>query len=68
MDELGQINLTHHGRHHVTVLQVEIVVGAIEVRGHHSNVVGAILQIVALAHLQACYFGYGVFLIGIFQR
>ena len=43
MDELCQIDLAHHGGHDVGVLQVEVVVGAIEVGGHHGNVVGAVL-------------------------
>ena len=46
---------------------MEVVVRAVEVGRHHGNVVGAVLEIVALAHLQACDLGYGVFLIGVFQ-
>ena len=68
VNELSQIHLTHHGRHHVRVLQVEIVVGAVEVGGHHGNVVGAVLQVIALAHLQAGNLGNGVLLIGVLQR
>ena len=41
----ARIHLAHHGRHHVAVLQMEIVVGAIEVGGHHGNVVGAVRRI-----------------------
>ena len=68
MDELGQKDFAHHGRHYVTVLQMEIVVRAIEVRGHHGNVVGAVLQVVALAHLQSRNLRDSVFLVGVLQR
>jgi len=52
----------------VTVFEMEIVVGTIKVGGHHGNVVGAVLQVVALAHLQAGYLGDGILLVGVFQR
>ena len=68
VNELGQVDLTHHGRHDVTILQMEVIVGAIEVRGHHGNIVRPILQVVALAHLQACYLRNSVLLVGILQR
>ena len=67
VDELSQVDLAHHGRHDMGVLEVEVVVGTIEVGGHDSDIVGAILQVVALAHLQACNLGNGVRLIGILQ-
>ena len=41
--QLGQVGLAHHGRHHVAVLQMEVVVRAIQVGGHHGNIVSAIL-------------------------
>ena len=68
VDELGKIDLAHHRRHHVTVLQVEVIVRTIEVGWHHSDIVGTILKIVALAHLQSGNLGDGIFLVGIFQR
>ena len=68
VNELGQIDLAHHGGHHVGVLQVEVVVGAVEIGGHHGNVIGAVLQVVALAHLQAGNLGNGVLLVGVLQR
>ena len=43
VNELGQIHLAHHGGHHVGVLQVEVVVGAVEVGGHYSYIVRTIL-------------------------
>ena len=52
----------------MAVLQVEVVVGPIEVGWHHGDVVGAILEVVALTHLQSCYLGDGILLVGIFQR
>ena len=68
MDEFRQIHLAHHGRHHMAVFQVEIIVGAIEVRRHHGDEVGTVLQVVTLAHLQAGNLGDGIGLVGIFQR
>ncbi len=68
MDEFGEVNLAHHGRHNMAVLQMEVVVGAVEVGGHYGNIIGAVLQVVALAHLQACNLGNGILLVGIFQR
>ena len=47
---------------------MEIIIGAIQVGGHHSDIVGSVLQVVTFAHLQACYFRNGIFLVGIFQR
>ena len=67
MNELGQIDLAHHSWHHMAVLQVEVVVGTIKIRRHHSNIVGAILQVVALAHLQAGNLGNGILLVGVLQ-
>ena len=67
VNELGQIHLAHHGGHHVAVFQVEVVVGAIEVRGHHGDVVGAVLQVVTLAHLETRNLSDGVFLVGVFE-
>ena len=46
---------------------MEIVVWTIEVGGHDGNVVGAVLKVVALAHLQSRYLCYCIFFIGIFE-
>ena len=51
----------------MAILQVEVVVGAIEVGGHHGNIVGAVLQVVALAHLEARNLGNSVLLVGVLQ-
>ena len=67
VDELGEVDLAHHGRHHVAVFQVDVVVGPVEVGGHHGDVVGAVLQVVALAHLEARDLRDGVLLIGVLQ-
>ena len=67
VDELGKIDLAYHGGHDVGVLEVEVVVGAVEVGGHDGDVVGAVLQVVALAHLQSCDLGDGILLVGVFQ-
>ncbi len=67
VDELCQVNFAHHGRHHMAVFQMEIVIGAIEVCRHHGEVVGTILQIVAFAHLEASNLCDGVFLVGVLE-
>ena len=65
---LCQVNLTNHGREHVRVLEVEVVVRTIEIGRHHSDVVGAVLEIERLTHLQTCNLGNGVWLVGVFER
>ena len=67
VDELCQVNLAHHGGHHVAVFQMEVVVRAVKVRGHHGEIVGAVLQVVTFAHLEACNLCDGVFLVGVLE-
>ena len=67
VDELCQVHFAHHGRHHVAVFEVEVIVGAVKVRGHNGDVVGAVLQVVALTHLEASNLRDGVFLVGVFE-
>jgi len=67
VDELRQINLAHHGGHHVAVFQVEVVVRTVKVRRHHSEVVGAVLQVIAFAHLEARDLCDGVFLVSVLE-
>ena len=43
MQALGQMNLANHGRQHMAVFQVEVVIGAIQVGGHHCDIIGAVL-------------------------
>ena len=52
----------------MAVLKVEIVVWAVQVRRHHGNVVGAILQVEAFAHFESSDFGNGIRLVGVFKR
>ena len=52
----------------MAVLQVEVVVGTIKVGWHHSDIVGAILKVVTLAHLKSRNLCDGILLIGVFQR
>jgi hypothetical protein len=62
------VDLAYHGREHVAVLQVEIVVRTIEVSRHHGYVVGAVLQVEALAHLKTGNLSDSVRLVGVFKR
>ena len=55
------------GRQHVAVLGVVVVVGAVEVGGHHGDVVCSVLAVEELAVLEATDFGQGIGLIGLFQ-
>ena len=68
VNEFCEIHLAHHRRHHVGVLQVEVVVGAVEVGRHHGYVVGAVLEVVTFAHFQAGNLCNRVFLVGVLQR
>ena len=68
MYQLRQIDLTHHGRHHMRVLQMEVVIRTIEICGHHSDIVRTILEVITLTHLQTGNLRYGVLLVGVFQR
>ena len=67
VDELGEVDLTHHGWHDMRIFEVEVVVGSIEIGGHHSDEVGAVLEIVGLAHLESGYLGDGILLVGVLQ-
>ena len=52
----------------MAVLRVVVVSRAVKVARHHAAVVGAVLSVVALAHLDAGDLGDGVGLVGGFQR
>ena len=67
VNELRQVNLTHHGRHHMAVFQVEVVIRAVKIRGHHGEVVRAILQVVAFAHLEARNLSNCVFFVSVLE-
>ena len=64
----GKVNLTYHGGQHMAVLQVEVIVGSIQVGRHHRYVVRAVLQVEAFAHFQSGNLGNGIRFVGIFQR
>ena len=65
---VGKVYLAYHGGEHVAAFQVEVVVGAVKVGGHHGNVVRTILKI-ELSHIfQSGYFGDGIGLVRVFQR
>ena len=68
VEAAGQVDLADHGGQDVAALQVEVVVRAVEVGGHDGDVVRAVLQVEALAHLQAGDLGDGVGLVGVLQR
>ncbi len=63
----GQVYLAYHGRKHVGVFQVEVVVRAVEVGRHDGDIVRAVLQVEALAHLQTGDLGDGIGLVGVLQ-
>ena len=67
IEAFGQVNLAYHGRQHMRVLQVKIIVRAIEVGGHHGDVVGAVLYVETFTHFQSRNLGDGVGLVGVFQ-
>ena len=46
---------------------MKIVIRTIEVGRHYGNIVGTVLEIVRLAHLETSNLGNGVFLVGVFQ-
>ena len=47
---------------------VIVVVGTVEIGGHHGHIVGAVLEIERLAHLHAGDFGYRIGFVGVFER
>ena len=51
----------------MAVFQVEVVIGAVEIGGHYGDVVGAVLQVEALAQLQTGNLGDGIRFVGVFQ-
>ena len=68
VEHLCEIYLANHCRQHVTCLEIEVVVGPVEVGGHHGDIVGAILQIETFAQLQPGNFCDSVRLVGVFER
>ena len=64
---LGFVEATDEGRQHVAVLGMVVVVGAVEVGGHHGDVVRAVLAVEELAILEAGDLGQGIGLVGLLQ-
>ena len=60
--------LPDYGRQHVPVFQMEIVVRAIQVRGHYRYVVRAVLEVETLAHLKPRNFGYRIGFVCVLKR
>ena len=52
----------------MAVLEMEIVVRAVKVGRHHGNIIGPVLDIETLAHLQPCNLGDGIRFVCIFER
>ena len=55
-------------RQHMGTLQVEVVVRLVEIRGYGGDEIAAILASIGLAHFNVGDLGYGVLLIGLFER
>ena len=53
--------------HHVAVLRVVVVAGAVQVGGHDAAVVAPVLAVVAFTQFDAGYFGDGIGFVGGFQ-
>jgi len=51
-------------RQHMRIFRVVIVVGAVQVRGHHGNEVGAVLPVITFAHDNARDFCKGIGFVG----
>ena len=68
VQQFCEVDFPHHRRHHVAVFQMEVVIRPVKVGRHDGDVISSVLEIVALAHLQTCYFRYRVLFIGIFKR
>src|SRR5690554_2557571 len=66
-DEFAQVHFANERGQYVRIIQVVVVVGPIQVGGHHRNKIGIVLQVVGLTHLHAGNFGNGVGLIGVFE-
>ena len=63
----GQVHFAHHHGQDVSVVEVEVVAGAVEVGGHDCDVVCAVLSVEAFAEFESGYFGYGVRFVGEFE-
>lgn len=66
-EQTREMHLADHGGKNVGIVEMEIIVRAIEIRGHDGHVVRAVLKVYGLAHLHAGDFRYGVGLVGVFE-
>ena len=64
---LGFVETADEGRQHVAVLGMVVVVGPVEVGGHHGDVVCAVLAVEELAVLEAADLGQSIGLVGLLQ-
>ena len=64
----GQIDLAHHGRQYVTVLQMEVVIRSVQIGRHDGDIIGAVLQVETFTHFQSRNLCDGIRFVGIFQR
>ena len=62
------MHFAHHCGHDVAGLQIKVVAWPVQVGGHDSNEVCAVLQVKTLTHLQASDLGDGVGLVSVLQR
>ena len=61
------MELADQGRQEVARLQIEVVPGTVQIRGHEGQILGAILAIEAAAQLDAGDLGDGIGTVGLFQ-
>ena len=61
------VELPDQGREHMRILKVIVIIGPVKVGGHHRDKIGAILDVVTLAHLQPRDLRDGVGFVCIFE-
>ena len=67
MHAMGKEYLADHGRHDMRILQMEIIVGPVKVRGHNGDVIRPVLEVETLAHFQPDNLGKSIGFVGILQ-
>eukprot|EP00636_Phaeomonas_parva_P015482 CAMPEP_0118859466 /NCGR_PEP_ID=MMETSP1163-20130328/5700_1 /TAXON_ID=124430 /ORGANISM="Phaeomonas parva, Strain CCMP2877" /LENGTH=351 /DNA_ID=CAMNT_0006793057 /DNA_START=339 /DNA_END=1393 /DNA_ORIENTATION=+ len=65
---LGQISLVHEARDDVALLDAEVVIGPVDVRGHDARELAAVLVLVAAVHDVDEALGVGVALVALVRR
>ena len=61
------MELADQGRKYMGILQGEVVIDAVEVAGHDTDIVGAVLTVVEGAHFQSRDFRQGIGFVGLLQ-